>query len=487
MSRYCVLAYVLALGTLAAAPAIAAAEAETETVRPPAVSGTFYPSDPDELAQTVDRLLEEAPPLSVAGRLVGLIVPHAGYRYSGEVAATAFRLLQGRSYERVILIGPSHHHRFSGFALLHRGAMQTPLGAVPIDEETAIALVTDGNGFHVDWAVHAPEHALEVELPFLQRTLGAFRVVPVLAGDIDPTDATSLAAALRPLLDKETLLVVSVDLSHYHAYEEAVALDRRGLDAVAARDPEQFVGLLRSGSTEVDAPVPLLASIRLAEQLGASIRELAYKNSGDVTGDRRRVVGYAAMAIVVPEGTGEPSEPLTPEARRALLELARRTIEASVRRQPLPAVPTAVPEIAQPRGAFVTIERDHRLRGCIGYTQPVGSLAETVQQAAVGAALHDPRFKPVEPSELDHLDLEISVLSPPLPVTDPSRIQVGTHGLIIRKGRLSGLLLPQVATEYGWDRRTFLEETCRKAGLPPTAWQDPDVKIYLFTAEVFTE
>jgi AmmeMemoRadiSam system protein A len=218
------------------------------------------------------------------------------------------------------------------------------------------------------------------------------------------------------------------------------------------------------------------------------VQELAYKNSGDVTGDRRRVVGYPAMAIVMSSQEAHQPEPmLSAEARRALIELARRTIEAAVRQEPLPPVPSQPEPLDQPRAAFVTIERDHRLRGCIGYTQPVGSLAETVREAAIGAALHDPRFRPVDPAELDVLALEISVLSPLTEVTDPAQIQVGTHGLIVRKGRASGLLLPQVATEYGWDRQKFLEETCRKAGLPTTAWKDPDTKLYLFTAEVFAE
>ncbi len=296
-----------------------------------------------------------------------------------------------------------------------------------------------------------------------------------------------MADALLPLLDDDTLLVVSIDLSHYHPYETAVALDRRGLEAVAARDGRLLADRLRTGQTEVDAPVPLLAAIRVAERLGASVRELAYRNSGDVTGDRRRVVGYAAMAMVVPQGSSEGSDRLTSEARQALIRLARQSIEAAVRGEPLPSVPTGLPELGEPRGAFVTIKRQQRLRGCIGYTQPIGPLAETVQQAAVSSALHDPRFRPVVPDELGSLDLEISVLSRPAVVSDPAAIVVGTHGLIIQKGRASGLLLPQVATEYGWDRETFLEEVCQKAGLPPATWRDPDAKLYSFTAEVFHE
>ncbi len=474
-------------GLLLAMSSVATAD-EPSVVRLPAVSGAFYPADSQALAETVDRLLQAVPAHATSERLIGVIVPHAGYRYSGAVAAAAFRQLQGKTFRTVILVGPSHRHRFEGFAVLHRGAMATPLGEVPIDEDMVLRLVERSDAFHIDWAVHAQEHALEVELPFLQRTLGSFRVVPMLAGSDDPVDAVRLADALLPLLTDETLLVVSVDLSHYHPYNTAVALDRRAIDAVASGDEAGFVELLRAGQTEVDAPVPLLALMRIAERLGATVRELEYRNSGDVTGDRRRVVGYVAMAMTRPtEAAGGAEGELNAEARQALLQLARRSIEAAVRREPLPPLPNGPPVLSEPRGAFVTIKRQQRLRGCIGYTQPIGPLAEVVQKVAVAAALDDPRFRPVDSSELSQLDLEISVLSVPEPLSDPSKIVVGRHGLIIQRGSMSGLLLPQVATEYGWDRETFLAEVSRKAGLAPTAWKERDAKLYTFTAEVFHE
>ncbi len=468
--------------------ASSAAADESPAVRPPAVSGSFYPADSEELTETVDRLLQAAPIHPVSGQLIGVVVPHAGYQYSGAVAAAAFKQLQGKSFRTVILVGPSHRHRFDGFAVLHRGAMATPLGEVLIDEQMGLRLFERSDAFRTDWVVHAQEHSLEVELPFLQRVLGSFRVVPILAGSDDPSDAIRLADALLPLLTDETLLVVSVDLSHYHPYDAAVALDRRAIDTVASGDEDGFVELLRAGQAEVDAPVPLLAMMHIAERLGATVQELAYRNSGDVTGDRRRVVGYVAMAMTRPmEAEGGAGGELSAEARQALLQLARRSIEAAVQREPLPSLPGGPPVLSEPRGAFVTIKRQQRLRGCIGYTQPIGPLAEVVQKVAVAAALDDPRFRPVVPSELSELDLEISVLSMPELLSDPSQIAVGRHGLIIQKGSMSGLLLPQVATEYGWDRETFLAEVSRKAGLAPTAWKERDAKLYTFTAEVFHE
>lgn len=482
----CVAVWFLVALPFVTPPGVAADE--PPTVRPPAVSGAFYPADSKELAGMIDRLLQAAPAHPVSGQLVGVVVPHAGYQYSGAVAAAAFRQLQGKTFRTVILVGPSHRQRFGGFAVLHRGAMATPLGDVPIDEDMVLRLVERSDAFRIDWAVHAQEHSLEVELPFLQRALGEFRVVPILAGSDNPSDAVRLADALLPLLTDETLIVVSVDLSHYHPYDAAMALDRRAIDAVASGDADGFVELLRAGQTEVDAPVPLLALMRIAKRLGATVRELAYRNSGDVTGDRRRVVGYVAMAMTRPtEVEGGAGGELNAEARQTLLQLARQSIEAAVRGESLPPLPDGPPVLSEPRGAFVTIKRQQRLRGCIGYTQPIGPLAEVVQKVAVAAALDDPRFRPVGPSELNQLDLEVSVLSKPEPLSDPSQVVVGKHGLIIQRGAASGLLLPQVATEYGWDRETFLAEVSRKAGMAPTAWKERDAKLFTFTAEVFHE
>lgn len=467
----------------------------SEDARKPAVAGAFYPADKNELIKEVDGFLANAKKIEMNGRILAIIAPHAGYVYSGQVAAHSFKQLEGTDFRKIIIISPSHYVGFDGISVYNKGVFQTPLGLVKVDEELANRIISKNKRFIFYPEAHVKEHAIEVELPFLQRVYKDkdFSIVPIAMGTPSPDDAGILSEALYDVIDEDTLLVVSVDLSHYYPYDKAVELDKSGLDAIEKLDAGDLVQKINSGSTEIDAPVAVLGAILFANRRAAKAGLIKYANSGDVTGDKSRVVGYSSIVIYVPaslEKKGEmimKDEYLNKEEKKKLMEIARFSVIEAVtgKRQFLPNVTEE--RLKENCGAFVTLKENGQLRGCIGYIQAVKPLFETVKDVAKSAAVNDYRFSPVTESELEKLEYEISVLTPLKKIKDINEIEVGKHGLVMKRGLNSGLLLPQVATEYNWDRDTFLRETCRKAGLPSDAWKDKATEIYTFSAEVFGE
>ena len=466
--------------------------AAAQKIRPAAVAGAFYPADPKELGAMLDGFLSQTAP-QPAEDVVALVAPHAGYVYSGPVAAHSYALLKGRKVERVVVIAPSHYEAF-GFASVYDGAAYaTPLGQVQVDQEFAAKLAKMSPLIKLSGAGHTPsrdrmEHALEVQLPFLQRTLGQFKLVPIIMGDQNYDIERALGVALAKLIQGPgTLIVASSDLSHYHPYDEAVSLDHKTLKAIEEWDYLNLSQNLERRVWEACGGGPIVTAMIAAERLGAShARLLKYANSGDTAGDRSRVVGYGAVALVKGPASNEAAFSLTRQEKETLLTIARKSVESSVKeRRPFEASAAESAPLAQERGAFVTLTENGQLRGCIGYVAPLKPLYITVRDVAALAALKDSRFHPVAAGELGRLEYEISVLSPLRRVLDVQEIQVGRHGLLIRKGNNEGLLLPQVASEEKWDRTTFLEQTCYKAGLARHAWQDADADIFRFTALVF--
>lgn len=469
--------------------------AQTQTKkRAPVVADAFYPGNPDLLARMVDGYLASAK-ADNAGQIVALVVPHAGYIYSGHVAAYAFAQLKGKQFNRVIVIAPSHVERIAGASIYDGTAYQTPLGDVPVDIDFAQKLAAQNPVFRLSGAGHDSrsadgrgEHAIEVQLPFLQRTLGSFKVVPIILSDPRYDVCRALGVALAKLEDSSTLIVASSDLSHYHTYAEAQALDKKVVSAICDGD---YLGLSRNlgrGTWEACGGGPIVATMIAAQRMGATAKLVMQANSGDsVAGDRKSVVGYAALVFTKSSQAASPSEYSLGKAEQDwLMDIARKSVESAVKDHTLYTCSDGgLPTLSQERGAFVTLTRAGRLRGCIGYVEAVKPLCETVRDVAAHAATSDQRFLPVSPSELADLRYEISVLSPLRQLLTVDGIQVGKHGLLIRKGNREGLLLPQVATENNWDRTTFLQQTCQKAGLPSDAWQDSDTDIFCFTAFVF--
>jgi len=346
--------------------------------------------------------------------------------------------------------------------------------------------------------VHAPtpdkpDHSLEVQLPFLQRVLGQFQLVPIIVGDQSYDTDRALGVALAKLVQgTNTLIVASSDLSHYHTYDEAEKLDHKTLQAIQEYDYFNLARNLDQRVWEACGGGPIVAAMIAAERLGANeARLLRYANTGDVTGDRSRVVGYGAVALVKAAGGGKSAEAafsLSRQERAALLKIARESVEMAVAKgRKYETAIGETPALAQERGAFVTLTEKGQLRGCIGYVAPVEPLYLTVRDVAIHAALNDSRFRPVAVSELGDLAYEISVMSPLHHVQDVHEIRVGQHGLLIHGEGHEGLLLPQVAAEEHWDVATFLEQVCYKAGLGRRAWQSADADLFRFTALVFGE
>jgi AmmeMemoRadiSam system protein B/AmmeMemoRadiSam system protein A len=489
-------AYCRRLVALAAIAAALGGAAEKAKIRQPEVAGSFYPANPQELTRMVDGLLARAKAPDPQDTLVALVAPHAGYEYAGAVAAQSYAWVKGRKYARVVVIAPSHVDAFPFSSVYDGDAYATPLGLAPVDKEFARKLAGSNSSIRLSSRGHVikgpqGEHALEDQLPWLQRTLGDFKVVPVIMGDQSYQSCRALGVALAKLIrNGDTLIVASSDLSHFHSYEQASAMDAKTLRALGEWD---YLSMSRNFDQQVWEACgggPIIAAMIAAERLGANeARVLKYANSGDVTADRTRVVGYGAAVLVKsakPAAAVEPHFSLTDAEKEELLALARKSVEVAVTERRIYNYPgTKLEALLQERGAFVTLKEKGELRGCIGYVAAMKPLALTVRDVAALAAVKDSRFKPVTPAELPKLEYEVSVLSPLRRVMDVKRIRVGVDGLVVRRGDSEGLLLPQVPVEQHWDRLTFLEQACEKAGLPADAWRDPDTDIFSFTAVVF--
>jgi AmmeMemoRadiSam system protein B/AmmeMemoRadiSam system protein A len=480
----------------------------TEDIREPVAAGQFYPGDPDMLKAMVDGFLAQAGE-KAAGEPIGLVVPHAGYVYSGQVAAYAFKQIEGVQYDAVVVIGTNHQDpTFNGLSVWARGAFKTPLGLVPVDEELAQALLEADSRIVFDKGVHSQEHSIEVELPFLQRVLPEAKIVPVIVGEPSEENEKTLADALvKVLKGKKALVIASSDMSHYPAYGDAVRVDGETLKAVESMDPahvraainEEMGAGVAGLATCLCGEGPVLAAMMAAKGLGANqATVLKYANSGDVPlGTKEQVVGYGAVMFWRGEGAAKsftpPSVPtppppatLTAEEKKTLLTLARDTLNSFLRSNTMPSFSTTDPGLLQERGAFVTLNEKGNLRGCRGTMMAQKPLYQTIEQTAILSALDDPRFPPVAAEELSEITLEISVLGPLEPINDVNEIEVGTHGLLIVKGQNQGVFLPQVPVEQGWNRDQYLEGLCGKAGLPGGCWRE-GAQLYIFTAEVFGE
>ena len=469
---------------------------QAQKIRQPAVAGTFYPADKNNLRQMIEGYLANTKALRINEPISALIAPHAGYIYSGQVAAESYAQLQGRKIKRVVIIAPSHIDYFEGVSIYEGDAYATPLANIPIDKNFARELTKKSDLIFLSGRGHVAssgrgEHSLEVQLPFLQVVLDDFKLVPIIMGEQSYETCRALALSLAGLIkDRQTVIVASSDLSHFHTYSEAVALDKKVLEAINDWDYYNLSRNLQSRIWEACGGGPIVTVMMAAERLGATeARILKYANSGDVpAGDKNRVVGYSAFAFFKSQ-KGEKNADFTLNAadRRTLIAIAKKAVREKVLYNRIYEPKVNSPALLRARGAFVTLKKQGSLRGCIGYTSPIKALYLTIRDMAVSAAVNDRRFSPVSKEELAHLDFEISVLSSFKHITAIEEIEIGKHGLLIKKGGYAGLLLPQVATDYQWDRKTFLQQTCRKAGLAQNAWQDKNSDIFMFTAFVFSE
>ena len=461
-------------------------------VRQAKVAGSFYPAEDSQLRQMVRRLLDEAPAPKHPDKPRLLMAPHAGYQYSGKIAASAFRLLQGHRYDAVVVVAFTHRLQFPGASVDDQEAYETPLGAIPVDREAAEFLQSQ----HPSLKPYAPahdsaEHSLEVMLPFLQESLGEFRLVPILMGNAQLDQAKILADALAALARRgDYLFVFSTDLSHYHSYGEAVSLDERTVKTILFETPEATDRLFQAGQVEACGQGPIVTAGLLARRLGdLGGRLVAYANSGDTTGDKSRVVGYAAVAYHPRPGPSAPA--LSEESGRALVTAARRVLDmqlhpAKYANRQVSLGLEGIPELAQASGIFVTLRRNGLLRGCIGRIETARPLAESLPIVTLDAALRDTRFAPVRAEELDGIHVEVSVLSRLTPIASADELVAGRDGVVLEHPEGRGVFLPMVWKETGWTRAEFLRELAsEKAGLAPEAWRE--AQLYVFQDQVFEE
>ncbi len=490
----------------------ASAAKPAPVMRAPAVAGTFYPADPKELADQIRKCLGQVQPTEAPGQLVAIIVPHAGYVYSAPVAAYAYRQLEGKQFDTVAVIAPSHHVPFEGIALSSADSWSTPLGQVTVDRAGCEALLkparpgSDAKAAVNDGA-HAPEHAVEVQLPFLQTVLSGdggkgFKLLPVLMVDFSDENCQAAAKALADYArGKSVLLVASSDMSHYPSYDDAAKVDAQTLKAIQTMDPRQVAAttekLMRSGVPNLVTCLcgegPVKTVLTAAKLLGADrVQVLRYANSGDVAaGKRDQVVGYGAIAIYrtkeAPAVT-QPSEAgeLDEGQQQRLLTVARETIDKYVRTGQALKVEDTDPALLRPSAAFVTLREEGVLRGCIGSLEPESPLIQTVRDRAISAAVEDPRFPAVSARELPSLEIEISVLSPLRRVASYEEVDITKHGIVVESGGRRGVFLPQVAQETGWNRDALLSHLCQdKAGLAADAWKR-GATLYVFTVQAFS-
>lgn len=467
-----------------------------EKVRRASGAGMWYPADSSQLLESVDAYIS-ASPSTVPEKPVALVVPHAGYDYSGPVAGVTYASLIGHSYKRVLIFGLSHGAQLRGASVLQVDAYETPLGSIPVNAEARDALldcpfVTEQPDAHLN------EHSVENQLPLLQRALADFEMVGILVGEMTEDERASLAQVVRSLMDEETLLVVSTDFTHYGPdygyvpFDDDVPDRLQMLHVVAVReilevDIPGWDEFLRNTQATICGRNPvalLLATLQPFDDMQG--RSIAYALSGDVTEDFTNSVTYSGI------GFWRFGSGLNEGEQSTLLRLSRDVVIDYFDRDTVPIVDVEqyelTPRLESLGAAFVTLRNEGELRGCIGDIVAMKPLFLSAAENAYQASL-DPRFEenPVKRDEVPDLQIEISVLTPMRRLVNPGDVRVGTDGLLIVRGRNAGVLLPQVPVEEGWDREQFLAAACLKAGLPADAWRNSQTEIYRFSAQVFGE
>jgi AmmeMemoRadiSam system protein B/AmmeMemoRadiSam system protein A len=475
-------------------------------------AGSFYSADPEVLEADLRKLFSEAKPCNSPGNVLAIICPHAGYPYSGIVAASAYNQIdKNKKYDNIFVIGSSHRVAFDGAAIYNKGNFETPLGVVKVDLELANKLINENDVFIYHEQAHTNEHSLEVQLPFLQYLFrDNLRIVPILLGTHSADICYKIAEALSPYFNDNNLFIISADFSHYPDYENACTVDKQTAEAIKSNSVNKFAEIINTNmgknipglETCVCAWPAVLTLLYMTESdPEIDVHLIEYRNSGDSEiGDKSKVVGYNAISFTKPASnslikskvnndmTVNKDFILTDNEKKILLGIARNTLDQYIQLRQIPEINTSgfTPNLFENAGAFVTLNKDGQLRGCIGRFDPKEPLYQVVQDMTISSSTKDYRFTPVTPPELNKIDIEISVLTPLKKIENINEIELGKHGIYIRKGFQSGTFLPQVADKTGWTVEEFLGHCARdKANIGWDGWKDAEVFIY--EAIIFSE
>ncbi|MGM0566842.1 MAG: AmmeMemoRadiSam system protein B [Bacteroidota bacterium] len=465
------------------------------SIRTPAVAGRFYPGSSKQLQSTIKQYFAEASSKQKEAP-AALVVPHAGYVFSGQVAAEAYHTIpESASYKRVFIIGSAHTFHFTGASVYAEEGYETPIGVAETDLEVISALLKNEVMDFIPPA-HQNEHSLEVQVPFIQYVFdNKLPVIPVLIGQASRNDLKKIANALQPYFNEENLFVISTDFSHFPAYDDAGEQDKKTAEAILSNDPDRLWQRLEQAK-KLDVPgmvTPLcgwasvMTLLEMSHDKKVKLEALKYRNSGDSNyGSKDEVVGYYAIKISrIPDSDNFE---LNHQNKKHLLKIARKTLGHFLASGQKPDID--IKELDEPLkencGAFVSLYNNEELRGCVGNLRGNKPLYATVQEMAVSSAVGDIRFGDVTPEELPDINIEISVLTPLHKINSLDELEIGKHGVYVTKGVQSGTLLPQVAAQRGWNKEELLGYCSRdKAGLGWDGWKDAEV--YTYKAIVFNE
>lgn len=475
---------------------------ENLPVRKAAVAGQFYPAEAEALEKYFEKEFNQITVAPNDKKVRAIIVPHAGYMYSGRTAAWAFATLREKNiYKNVFIIGSSHIAAFDGASIFHGAAFETPLGHAEINTEITSTL-QQNNIFKFPQQYQTEDHVLEVEIPFLQYILEpGFKIIPITIGTKSSYALDKITEALKPYFTPDNLFVISTDLSHYPSYSDAVKADSAVVQSILSGNPQTFDAVVRSTEnagiknyvTAICGYSAVYILMSLAtDKDGFSYEKLKYSNSGDVSGDFNRVVGYASIAVreCALKETQQKKDTFTisENDKKIMFNIARNSIESKLNNEARTVPDTLSDMLNEKCGVFVTLHLNNKLRGCIGTFRQDRELAINIHEMALAAAFSDPRFDPLTKEEYKNIELEISVLTPMQKIDSVNQIVLGKHGIYIKRGNMTGTFLPQVATETGWTLEEFLGHCSRdKAGIGWEGWKDEETEIFIYETIILNE
>lgn len=464
------------------------------------MDGKFYPKDSAALKRYLEIQMNQIILAPDSHRIRAIIAPHAGYSYSGEVAAYAFASLRDNpKYKNVFLIGASHVAAFDGASVYPGGAFETPIGNIKVNDEIAAEL-RKNKVFDFPPTFHLDDHVLEVELPFLQHVLvGEYKIIPIVIGTKNLKLLDKISNLLLPYFNDDNLFVISTDLSHYPSYSNAIKTDTKVISSILTGSSSEFTRVVKENEESgIDNYVTAICGfsavytlLKIGELSGNqySFQKLKYMNSGDVSGDYNRVVGYTAitMRYISSEKDEADSLSFNEVEQNQMFTIARNAIKKQFGIPP-DSIGTIENKLKCKCGVFVTLYLDGKLRGCIGTFRQDRELYENIREMAYAAAFNDRRFSPLSKEEFDKVNIEISILTPMQKIDNIDEIEIGKHGIYIKQGILSGTYLPQVAVEQGWDAEEFVSHCSQyKVGIGKDGWKNKNSEIFIYESLIYKE